>query len=105
MGDEPQAYGCSVVRDLLVGDRVRRVVRHGGRHDDDVGAGGGLHHRPVHFGGGPHANHCGHRRQGHRVGPVTSVTSAPRRAASAAIAMPILPLDRLPMKRTGSMSS
>jgi hypothetical protein len=39
------------------------------------------------------------------VGPVTSVTSAPRAARSPAIAMPIFPLERLPMKRTGSNDS
>src|SRR3546814_9039502 len=39
------------------------------------------------------------------TGPATSTTSAPRRAAAAATAKPILPLLRLPMKRTGSMSS
>jgi hypothetical protein len=38
-------------------------------------------------------------------GPATSTTSAPRSAATAAIAKPILPLLRLPRKRTGSMSS
>ncbi len=35
----------------------------------------------------------------------TSVTSAPRAAASAAIAYPIFPEERLPMKRTGSIGS
>ncbi len=39
------------------------------------------------------------------VGPVTSVTAAPRRSASAATAYPMRPLERLPTKRTGSMSS
>ncbi len=34
-----------------------------------------------------------------------SVTSAPRSAAAAARAMPIRPLERLPMKRTGSIGS
>ena len=38
-------------------------------------------------------------------GPMTSVTAAPRRSASAASAKPIRPLERLPTKRTGSMSS
>ena len=38
-------------------------------------------------------------------GPVISVTSAPRRAASSAIACPVLPLARLVMKRTKSMGS
>ena len=42
---------------------------------------------------------------GRLTGPATSTTSAPRRAAASAIANPILPLLRLPMKRTGSMSS
>ena len=42
---------------------------------------------------------------GRCTGPATRMTSAPRRAAAAAIAKPILPLLRLPMKRTGSMSS
>ena len=37
--------------------------------------------------------------------PRDQVTRAPRAAATAAIANPILPLLRLPMKRTGSMSS
>ena len=39
------------------------------------------------------------------VGPSTSVTAAPRRAASPARAMPILPDEQLPMKRTGSIGS
>jgi len=39
------------------------------------------------------------------VGPATIVTRAPRRAASAASANPMRPLERLPTNRTGSMSS
>ena len=39
------------------------------------------------------------------TGPATSVTSAPRRAASAASAKPIFPDERLPRKRTGSSAS
>ena len=35
----------------------------------------------------------------------SAVTSAPRRAAAAARAMPMRPLERLPMKRTGSIGS
>ena len=38
-------------------------------------------------------------------GPSTRQTSAPRAAASAASATPILPLERFPMKRTGSIGS
>src|SRR6516225_8596630 len=39
------------------------------------------------------------------VGPVTSTTFAPRRAAARATAYPIFPDDRLLKNRTGSMSS
>ena len=39
------------------------------------------------------------------TGPATSTTSAPRAAARAAMAKPILPVERLPRKRTGSRSS
>ena len=42
---------------------------------------------------------------GNETGPATSTTVAPRCAAAAAIANPILPLLRLPRNRTGSMSS
>ena len=39
------------------------------------------------------------------VMPWTSVTLAPRATAAAAMATPIRPVERLPMKRTGSMGS
>jgi hypothetical protein len=39
------------------------------------------------------------------VGPNTKVTSAPWLASSSAMAMPILPLEWLPIKRTGSSGS
>ena len=39
------------------------------------------------------------------VGPLTSTTCAPWRAASRAIAYPILPVEKLPIYRTGSMRS
>src|SRR6185436_19030117 len=42
---------------------------------------------------------------GRWTGPATSTTRAPRRAASAARENPILPLERLPRKRTGSTGS
>ena len=42
---------------------------------------------------------------GSAVGPATRTTCAPLPAAAAARAKPILPLLRLPMNRTGSMSS
>ena len=38
-------------------------------------------------------------------GPSTSRTCAPRRAASDATAMPMMPLEWLPMNRTGSIAS
>ena len=38
-------------------------------------------------------------------GPTTSVTAAPRSNASAATANPILPVERFPTKRTGSIGS
>src|SRR5580692_8454312 len=40
-----------------------------------------------------------------RTPAVTSVTSAPCRIAAAASSLPIFPLDRLPMYRTGSIGS
>ena len=39
------------------------------------------------------------------MAPAIRVTVAPRSRAASAMAVPILPLDRLPMKRTGSMGS
>ena len=39
------------------------------------------------------------------VGPKTKTTSAPRAAASSAMAIPILPLEWFPIKRTGSIDS
>jgi len=42
---------------------------------------------------------------GNATGPAISDTSAPIAAAAAATAKPILPELRLPMKRTGSISS
>ena len=42
---------------------------------------------------------------GSATGPATRIVRAPRRAASAASAKPILPLERLPRKRTGSTGS
>src|SRR5512145_1783992 len=39
------------------------------------------------------------------LGPETRCTRAPRRAAAAASAYPMRPLERLPTKRTGSMAS
>ena len=39
------------------------------------------------------------------IAPATRVTAAPRSRAASAIATPIFPLERLPMKRTGSIGS
>ena len=75
-----------------------RVVGDGGRHDDDVGAGGVLLHGGLHLARAAHARSASTPAGGVScVGPDTSTTRAPRRAASAATAYPILPLDRLPM--------
>ena len=91
---------------LLGRASLRRVVGDGGRHDDGVGG----------LDAAPSPPRASRRRSAPArprrpaggsidVGPATSVTAAPRRAASAATANPIRPLDRLPMKRTGSRSS
>ena len=45
------------------------------------------------------------RGVGRCTGPATSVTCAPAARAAAAMAKPILPLERLVMPRTGSMAS
>ena len=98
--------GAVALRHLLRGRGLRRVVGHRGRHDHDVRFGGARHHGFVHLGGASApAPPAGRRARSPLVGPATSVTSAPRRSASSASAKPIRPLERLPTKRTGSMSS
>ena len=88
----------------LVRPLARRVVGHGGGADVDVGRQRGQH-RGAHLRGRAHVDASHARRRGNCTGPATRTTSAPRRAAAAAIAKPILPLLRLPTNRTGSMSS
>ena len=61
--------------------------------------------RLVHLGRGLDPHHVDRRRGAGRPTVVTSVTLAPRAAASAARAWPCLPEERLPTKRTGSMGS
>ena len=84
---------------------IGRVIRDGGGHDDDVGAGGLLLHGGLHLVCAADGDHSTPAGGVCCDGPDTSTTRAPRRAASAATAYPILPLDRLPMNRTASMSS
>ncbi len=51
------------LRHFLPGAVGRRVVGDGRRHDDDVGASGARHHRPVHLGRAAHANDLADRRR------------------------------------------
>ena len=62
-------------------------------------------HRVAHLARAAHVDALDAARRRERDRPAISVTSAPCAAAAAAIAKPMRPELRLPMKRTGSMSS
>ena len=72
----------------------------------DVGGLGQRHDRVAHLDRGLDVVDASRRRDRRRnVGAATRSTGAPRRAAAAAIAYPIFPVERLPMNRTGSSGS
>jgi hypothetical protein len=62
-----------------------------------------VEHRVPHLGGGLDADGQRIVRQRHETLAATSVTRAPRSSAAWARATPILPDERLPMNRTGSI--
>ena len=85
----------------------RAIIAHRRRTNIDVGLGSGGQHRRVHLRGTAHIDTLRARRPGVAscTGPATKVTVAPASAAACATAKPMRPELRLPMKRTGSMSS
>ena len=105
--------GRRVARELGLGRGDRPEVGHGRGHDQRVEAGG----RPA----GPWVRRrSAARRSAVELDPddrrppaaaststlaATTVTRAPRSSAASAMAAPIRPVERLPMKRTGSIAS
>ena len=98
-----------LLRELGAHRALRAEIRHGGRHDHDVGLLGRGPDRVLHVGGGLHVDPADRADRRRKAAPaattVTSVTMAPRRAAATASAWPCLPEDRFEMKRTGSSGS
>ena len=124
--DDPADLGQDVRRRLqlerqaLAAGQLRRrpgavgpEVGDGGGHDQRVERGPAVGSASVPRSGGRasrpstrHGRPCARPRQVARsTVPTMSVTRAPRSSAASAIATPILPVERLPMKRTGSIGS
>ena len=107
---ERQVVGA---RELGLGGGDRPEVGHGGGHDQGVEAGGAGSDRWVEA--QQRGAQLGGRARPGRPWPpggsatstfaATTVTRAPRSSAASAIAAPIRPVERLPMKRTGSIAS
>ena len=84
---QPQLQRAVRLLDFLAGLSVdRRVVGHRGGHDDDVGRAGGVVDGILHLRRAADADDLDPSGGGSGVGPDTSTTRAPRRAASAASA-------------------